>query len=40
MEGKRNLLLETIEISGYNLTPKTNTASNPTAQVPPMVLQS
>jgi len=39
MEGKKTILLETVEMSGYNPTPNVGTASNPTSQVPPMVLQ-
>jgi hypothetical protein len=39
MEGNITLLLEMVEMSGYNLTPTTDTASNPTTQVPPLVLQ-
>jgi hypothetical protein len=40
MEGNITLLLEMIEMSGYNLTPTVGTASKPTDQVPPMVLQA
>jgi hypothetical protein len=33
--GKENSLLAMVKTSGYNLTPTTDTASKPTAQVPP-----
>jgi hypothetical protein len=38
--GKRTLLLKMVKMSGYNLTRTVDTASNPTTQVPPMVLQA
>jgi hypothetical protein len=40
MEGKRTLLLKMVKVGSYNLTRTVDTASKPTAQVPPLVLQA